>query len=228
MTPFLIVCATIGVFVAIMALAAYNGKKHRERIAAFFQERGGEAWAKPEAGVQLRAFAAIGNYEELRSGPAGVRWAACLPGDTWVLEHMYTTGSGKSRQTHINTIASVPAPEHWPRLLVRRQHFLDNIVDSVKNLVPSAGALSKDMTLDNADFNKTFRVQASDENFALVFLTPEVQEWMLAAPAQWSFLVHRGTFLVICKRTLKLEELPTFSEAPAHVLQRTTPELMTA
>jgi hypothetical protein len=65
---------------------------------------------------------------------------------------------------------SFALPTRWPRLTVTHEHFFHKIGELF-------GA--KDLKLDDEAFNKKFRVHASDEDFAVLFLTPDVQAVMM-------------------------------------------------
>jgi Protein of unknown function (DUF3137) len=222
METFLVFAGFITLVAAVAGLMIWKERKRARAIETHFTSRGDKVWIKPPPEVQDAALEAVGHPPELKDGPSGVKWAAEVKSAkrlVWAVEHSYSRGSGKSRRTYTHTLASTQVPRTWATTTIARA----NVWNKLSELMGK-----KDMQLDNSAFNKVFHVTTDDENFALVFLTPQLQEWMLATPKDWSFRVSHGTLHVLSPHASRPETLTPLCDAPAHILTLTTPELLTA
>lgn len=219
MKQFLVIAAIAVVFGGFVVLITWVERKRRSAIETLLKSRGDQVWIKPSADEQATAYAAVGHPPELKDGHTGVKWAAHLTSQNlpaWIVEHSYSRGSGKSRRTYNHTLISVPVPASWASTTVARE----SLWNKIERLWGS-----KDLQLDNEVFNKSFRVTTDDENFALVFLTPAVQEWLLATPAGWTVAIRAGYLQIYTGTAANAAWLPKLCAAPEELLGRTTPEL---
>lgn len=150
-----------------------------------------------KAALGAAGFVGEGKVEELRTPPAEAlgpieRLATRAEKTTWgvegeaegvamvLLEHQYSTGSGKSRTTHNHSVASMAVPAGWPRLDVYAEHLFHKIGEMFG---------SHDFRVEDEAFNKRWRVTGESEDFAVLFLTPEVQAMLMG----WD----RSTFIAV-------------------------------
>lgn len=222
MSDAIVIGSIAGVVVGAVALMIWAESRRRKAIQALFSAQGDQVWIKPTADVQGQALQAVGSPPEMKDGPTGVKWAAELNSTrrpAWVVEHSYSRGSGKSRRTYNHTMVATQVPAGWATTTITRRSLWNKLAALVGR---------KDMQLDNEAFNKAFHVTTDDENFALVFLTPELQEWLLATPPDWTVRVTGGMLQIFVARAAAVKKLPLMLRAPDEVLARTTRELFDA
>lgn len=107
-------------------------------------------------------------------------------GELALAEFTYLTGSGKHTRTHRNMQVFRPAPGHnWPALhLTRRPSFLER---SIKDFVNPA-----DIGLGNEAFAKRWSLICDDRDFALLLLSPIIQDWLMLSDKDESWTIARG------------------------------------
>jgi hypothetical protein len=147
----------------------------------------------------FKPFAGVGM---LRHGNRGVKlwFGGELDGRRVdLIEHQYVVSTGKSTHVVTHTAAATPAPEAWPRLSLSSRNALTSWWASVRG---------NDFKVENEAFNSRWIVKTDDAGFALLFLTPEVQEFLAAAPSAESWHVAGGSLCWMVKRRLKPRDLP--------------------
>ncbi len=222
MEKFLLIGGIAALVIGLIALVAWVEHKRKKAIEALFTSRGDSIWIKPTQEQKAAALDAIGNPPELKDGPGGVKWAAeaaTAKPPLWIVEHSYSRGAGKSRRTYTHTMVVTPVPPTWATTAITRV----TLWNKLQGLLGKKG-----MQLDSEAFNKAFQVTTDDENFALVLLTPALQEWLLSTPRDWSIRVTQGLLQVYVPRATAVKLLPPMLDAPAQILARTTPELFAA
>jgi hypothetical protein len=165
---FFLVGGVIVFVIVSVILANAHEKKRRASTRSTLESR---RFLITERGVR-DAFALL-PIDKLASRPDKIVWSAAgeVGGHPVTLvEHLYHTGGGKNRQTHRHSVVSFTLPTRWPTLAVMHEHFFHKIGEMF-------GA--KDLKLDDERFNKKFRVQGDDEDFAVLLLSPEVQAVMM-------------------------------------------------
>jgi hypothetical protein len=170
------------------------------------------------------AFKRLGLLDYLDRGGKGVTWCAgalLTERQVDLLEHVTHVFRGASLiwtlplwNLRRRTIARVEIPHDWPPLVVssERQACL---IDTTSR--------RSQMRLDNESFNSKWRVQAHDENFATVFLTPKVQEWCMGLPA--SSILHVGLGALCISTTQHVVDLKRFASLPTELLDTLCDEL---
>lgn len=201
----------------LFAIVELIGERRRQEALQRTLAGAGGSFSRDEA-ARRQAFKRIGLLDTLPTGEKGVAWCGELRG-TELLEHRYTAGSlGRWRSIRRRTIASVPVPQDWPPLVVSSEHQL--------YLIDTTGRRNA-MKLENARFNKRWRAQAHDENFALVFLTRDVQEWFMNLPKGAIVHVGLGVLSVSVERVARPETILGFASLPSELLGKLCPELKT-
>ncbi|MGD9789301.1 MAG: hypothetical protein AB7Q00_06525 [Phycisphaerales bacterium] len=231
--PFLVVGGMFGIVATIILATVMNKRRWRREMSERCMALGGTFIEKPQDHEKHEAFLCVGPWQKLQTGSRGVQWLATVPlsilphGTTNVrmLGHLYSTGSGKNRQVHIHTIAWLEAPRAWPILSVYGEHFMHRLADKF-GLTERFG--KKDLQLDDAEFNKRYRVNCDDEDFALLALTPEAQRWCMNLPKDKGQLrvdVGQGAICVTIRRTPKPAELEDFARRVVEIRDLIPPEL---
>ena len=193
----------VGVFVGVVALAVTYDKKRRAGIERELAARGVRVVTRPDEAQRAEAFARAGPYGSLRTGAKGVD--LCASGEfegmpfTYI-EHSYSTGSGKNRQTHVHSVFTTPCPASWPATRVRESHLGDTI---------SGWMGKKDLQVEDAAFNKRWHISGDDTDFALLLLSPEVQTLMNGWKKGRIIAVERGVLALCVRTTLNGPEIVT-------------------
>lgn len=217
--PVLFMAGVLAFFVAVVALASWAERVRRRGIHAALAEAGGGARFDLDPGAKAQAFAHAGLWRELRRGAEGVRWAghAMIDGvPVSILEHTYTTGSGKNRKTVRHTIASVPCPRDWAGLWLDEEHLLHKVADLFGKT---------DFRVEDEAFNRRWRVRVDDENFALAVLTPEAQTLLSSLPRGLSVRVGGGAVAVASRRSAQPKSVLELARAAAGFWRTLPPEL---
>lgn len=180
------------VFAAILIAAAVGKRRERERHDAIQRMLGLLGFRMPADAVGR----ALSPLEALAARPGDTVWSAegmagAVP--MALVEHRYTTGSGKNRQLHQHSVVSIEVPTKWPVLEVYPENFFHKIGELFG---------SKDIQLEDGAFNKRFRVKCSSEDFALMFLTPEAQMLMMGWDKIVRLTVGHGRIVLHRKQML--------------------------
>jgi hypothetical protein len=196
----------VGVVVGLIAIAsAQSEKKRRRAIKAELATSQFDVVVEPTDDDKAAAFSSLGKpWAELPRGSKGVNWFARISRerDVTLIEHSYTTSSGKSSSTHYHTIAATGAPADWPVLTLSRE----NIFHKIGSLLGM-----KDLEVEDPEFNKRWRIKSAHEDFALLVLTPEIQKWAMSIDGTLLTIRIGGGVVTLCRhRTLKPEEYLNF------------------
>jgi hypothetical protein len=98
-----------------------------------------------------------------------------------------------------HTAAATPVPPQWPRLSLSSRHALASWWASMTG---------KDFKVENAAFNARWIVKADDPDFALLFLTPDVQQFLAEAPSAETWHVADGSLCWMVRKQLKPRAIP--------------------
>lgn len=147
------------------------------------------------------AFAPFAHLSHLRTGGKGLAWMARSPmGEPplVLLQHRYVVSTGQTTVQVTHTLAALPCPVTWPPLSLTPEHLGHRI----------AGMLGKgDLRLENDEFNRRWFVDADDEDFAALVLSPAMQAWLVGVPKWATFHIGQGQIVCGAKKALKPEAL---------------------
>jgi hypothetical protein len=215
----------IPIFVAVVVLFvvfaafAYLAEQRRRRAIAQRLEALGLTPSIDDQLAHSQAFARVGTLRQLKRGSSGIQWSArgrIHDLDLAILEHKYTTGSGKHRTTHHHTVAASPCPPAWPTLLVAREGFFDRVAKWMGG---------QDIDVEDEAFNKTFRVKCPSQLFAITLLAPGVQQAMLECNALAELRVGEGAVCLVARRKLDPATIERLTLAALTVRAAIPPEL---
>lgn len=205
MRPAYFFIISIGLVATLVLLGVLSERRRRKRLAELFASFGAIFEFTKDDVAKTAAYLPFASLSPpLKTGAKGIAWSAALNLDGLplsMIEHSYTTGSGKSRSTHYTTIVAVRCPRAWSLMTVTREHLFTKIGKALG---------MKDLDLENPEFNKRWRVVTEDENFALAALSTSVQE-MLAHSSigdmgeEWRF--GGGLFAVCVSRRLSPDKI---------------------
>lgn len=203
----IVVLVAVVVVIALVVIAMVMAEKSRQKaLLALGEQMGLAVNLKPDRASKGTAFEALGSaWRDLRTGASGVTW--CMNGTyldrpVTILQHRFSTGSGKSRQTHYHTVAATPAPANWPAVTLSKESVFHKI-----------GAIfgSKDFQLDDAAFNARWRISTTSEDFTLLALTPDVQQWSMTLPRDAMIRVGGGAITVARRVSVKPADVPAMA-----------------
>jgi hypothetical protein len=121
-------------------------------------------------------------------------------GQDSVFRYRYTTGSGKSRQTHRCTCALIDVPFNAPYLTIGPEGFWSNLGQIVG---------IRDIEVESPEFNDRYRVKCDDERFAITLVDHRMIAWMLgdggAGAVRFELL---GRQLLCISDELDIEQMP--------------------
>ena len=206
---------------AVIAAAIVASIRAKKRKAAFLDALALDGWSvtkKPDADAREHAYApAIPlSFPRAAKGLRTILEGRVAGRPLRVLEHAYTISTGNSSQTIFHLIAATPCPPTWPNLNLRHE-----------NLAHKIGALfgKSDIQLDDEAFNKKWRIDTDDETFAILLLTPNVQQWLMQGDARETWTIA-GTWLM-CARQKRLSEesFKDLAPRPAQLLDLLPKEL---
>lgn len=164
--PFLIMGAVIALITIGIIVAMWQEKKRREQLGLLAEELGlvFQPDGDPQHHKQVNSFA-------LFSQGGGRKISNLILGETdevniALFDYQFTTGSGKQKQTHRQTVASLQSPSlQCPNFTMRPEGMFDKI----------GGAFGmQDIDFEShPDFSNMFLLKG-DETQVREFFTPEV------------------------------------------------------
>lgn len=194
-----------GMAVLVIGFTLMARRLERARRAAIVELLSGLRFRlimEPDDDQRKAAFSTVSHLSMLRDGYSGMQWIArgFLDGrPTTIFEHRYSTGSGKSRVTHYNTVVALDAPREWPGVHLTAESMFDRLGEKL-------GA-APDMRLEDPVFNKRWRVKCSGDETALAILTPSVQAVLQHAHADEWWVVGNGVLACGIGRQLKAAQV---------------------
>ncbi len=208
-----------GLLVVSIAAAIVNAKKRRLLVAQATSAAGLSLDPAPDQAARAQAWEHVGAMRDLNRGANGVKWCAAGTIDgrqVHLLEHAYAVSTGKSTHVVRHTIAATPCPTTWPHLKVEEENLLTKL----------AGALGrKDFQLESEAFNKRWRVSTDNEDFALLVLTPAVQEWLMGLPKGTSLRIGSGALCMVRHNCTTPGDLGPLATLPGDALDRLPADL---
>jgi hypothetical protein len=136
--------------------------------------------------------------------------------DVTMLCHRTVRRAGKSTETLYTMISRTECPSAWPGLRLQAETFISKMAKKVG---------VKDLEVENEAFNKRWLINANDEEFAVLLLSPEVQEWLLDANKKESWSILDGHLICTWHKRLKPKELDLFVGRVATFRRLIPPEL---
>lgn len=211
-----VAAVVVAILAGVITLVIITAKKERLRRAAIAKALG-ERGLQVAQGLGDREV--LGPIEPLASRLDKSVWSASgtIQGlELVAVEHTYTTGAGKSRQTHNHSVVSFALPVAWPALSVTAENFLHRIGELFG---------MHDIRLEDEAFNKRFRVKCDDENFAILLLNPEVQGLMMAWEKRLSLAIKGNRLCVMVTRHLDETAWIAFLDSSVAFRMAIAPEL---
>ncbi|RMD61614.1 MAG: hypothetical protein D6824_07855 [Planctomycetota bacterium] len=133
------------------------------------------------------------------------------------LQHTYLMSTGQGTVPVVTTALIAQAPARWPMVRI-------NPAGPLTRLLRRLGLL-RTIQLDLDAFNHAFAVRSADEEFALLLLTPAVQEHLLASSAKLKWRIGEGAVRALARGKMQPRRLTEQLKALEGVLERIPPEL---
>ncbi len=219
MNPAIVIPIIIAIIAIVVVLSILNEKERKRKIERMVADMGGTVTFTPSPSEEAEALEWAPFIATLPRGSAGVKMLArCkVDGkDVAVVQHRYTTSSGKHTKVHLNTAACMECPASWPSTTLAPETLFDRLGKAFGG---------EDIQLDDAEFNRAWRVRGDDEDFVVLLLTPEVQRWLTNYGTGCTWQILQGSLMVISQRTIEPESLVNLMRlVPA--LARELPDLL--
>ncbi|MEM1331762.1 MAG: hypothetical protein AAGG07_14545 [Planctomycetota bacterium] len=169
----LILVGVLLTVISIIVLSHRWQKKRLEQLAATL-DGFGLTLTKYErkSGHVPDAWTAFAKLKDLKTGVDGLRWSAegTLDGRRACgVVHSYTVSTGKNTTTYYHACYAVECPTGWPGLSLTSEHLGHKLLGLFGK---------KDLQLEDKRFNDRWRIATDDEDFAILLLSPEVQEFL--------------------------------------------------
>lgn len=159
--------------VAVAVLGIWYQAKRRQRLVEWARHNG---WTYASSDPSL-----VGLSQRYPFGQGhGRRTSEVLRGrygghEALSFVYRWRTGSGKEEQTHTAHVVALALPAYLPVVQVTPESVLDRVV---------AAFGGQDMRFESEDFNRAYRVQASDERTAHAIVHPRLMERLLRDDAR--------------------------------------------
>ncbi len=209
------------VVLTILALAAVVVRRSVGRGGGL-----GPGRAEQEARRLGLGYAAKGDKEfrarfaDLPEIPRGAIIKHVMPGHVGdrpieVFEASYMIHTGQAPIMIAHTIYAAECPQ-WPVTHITPRHILERLV---ARLGRQSG-----LAMENAEFNRRFKVKTHDEDFAIALLSPAMQEFMLSKwSARWR--ICPGRLCLIYRGSLKSDRMESSIERMSRFWGLVPPEL---
>lgn len=216
-SPATVIIVIAGAFLLSLIVAVLSIRRLQRRrwesTARALEPHGWLLTPRPDEPARAAAFAPIAHLErwaDLRHGARGILMAALRrDSQARLLEHEYTTGSGKSTQVHTHTLIAWQVPPWWPLVRFAREGRLQAWVNR--------RAHGEDPAIGDADFDKAFRI-SGDEPFACELLTPIARAELMRAPKGESWVIGGGWAVMLYKGPLNAPNTSLFLSRALTVL----------
>ena len=114
--------------------------------------------------------------------------------DVRLFEYVYTTGSGKNKQTHHHEVAWARLPADFPGLTIVPEHLGHKLFDAIGG---------DDIDFESDEFSRRFWVRCGDRRFAYDVIHGRMMEHLMAAGFdRWHL---RGPYLCGWKQQTRLD-----------------------
>lgn len=176
----------IGVAMALQRMNADISDRERLRFYAFnvgleylgdpdspqMGDWGFQSLLGPERSPWATQFSDFEPFRSNAQGRVTKVMVGNIKGNEWqIFDYRYTERSGKSSTTYEFQVFTVKLPGYFPRLEIKPEHFGSNWF------------VGPDLNVESAEFNRKYRVETADREFAFGVLHPQLIEKLIQAPS---------------------------------------------
>lgn len=226
----LAIAGGVAVVAVVFVLIAMAERARKRKVNDAIVALGGQPLPKKfSKDLQEAFFSRLGPLRDLKHGSKRMRWATDLQrpqgdaGTILLAEHMYLVYAGKHAHPVFHTMAIASCPARWPTFDIKEEHLGHKIVKVV--LGQNSKLIARDLEVESADFNARWRVKTDDPDFALVFLSPEMQQAVMRVPKGWYIRVGAGALAVVANAQLKPEMLAKMVETLESIVAQVPDEI---
>lgn len=212
-------CVLVLGFISIAILVTNQRLKEKGLVFEKLESMGFHVMASPTEVQKLDAYAMINR--ELPNGLRAVSWIArgeISNRTTFVIEHLAKIQRGRHTKWVYHTFAIASCPVKWPSVWLSRRHIGDELLGLV-------GINRGDVATDSAQFDREWRVNSPDPDFANLALSIPFMDAISRLPHETSVYLGRGKLVVGRKSRAKSESIEIFATMPAALLALLPPEL---
>lgn len=135
-----------------------------------------------------------------------------------IFQYWYSRSSGSDdhRTTHHYTCGLIQIPAEAPHLVLYRE----NLFTRIGRKLGFGG-----VQVGPEEFDRTFRVRCKDEQFARLFLTPELRNWLVGLEGRWAFEVLGRHLLCMRRGRLRPDDVSEVVTVLTGIHHRLPPSL---
>jgi len=210
----IIVAVSIVAIPFVAVLWRRLARASRERLGTAFEALGLSLEMNPKTPVHGERYTAVEGGFDFPNGAKGVKWSAAGEVDerpTVLLHHVHVVHTGNATVPVPKSVAATPCPEEWPVLSLGPETLATRLAELFG---------SRDIRVEDEGFNRRWRVKCDDEDFAIAMLTPEVQAFLMNAPATEQWAIGRGWIRVARRETVKPDLVPELARRPGTLAAR--------
>ena len=161
----------IGVVAIAFAIYAYYAAKKRHEDMAKVADQLGLSYETKDLWGKDGIYSSISLFNKGDSHQAGDIISGNKDGiNVDIFDYKYVTGSGKSRQIHLNSVCILKVTQCFRMLYIRPENFLEKIV----------GAIGfDDIDFESKEFSSRFYVKSDDKKFAYAIIHPQMMEFLM-------------------------------------------------
>lgn len=199
---FIVLAAILAAIGAAWALTWHYERARRRTLQSALLAAGLEPDPSPIVESKRLVWPSETPLAKFKTAEKGIKWLAkgrIGARTVAYFEHMYVTGSGKSRREHWHSVSVVTADSSdgappislVPRTLMHRVAAIFG---------------GKALKLEDEEFNARWHTECDDVDAAIVVLTPEVQRWCMSLPKDAKVFLGGGDVVVARAKKLKQHE----------------------
>lgn len=188
--------------VLIIVVIAHYQRVRTQAIAIVADHFGLRHVNKPPKHERESLFSSFRSFTMLRHGAKNLKWWMGGQVDgrpIEAIEHTYIVSTGKSAHAVTHSVIATPVPHAWPQLALTSRHIFATWWNSVTG---------HDFKVENEAFNARWIIKTNNRDFTLLFLTPEIQQFLAASPRAESWQLANGSLAMVMKKRLDARQLP--------------------
>jgi hypothetical protein len=214
----------VGAVILVAGLVGFAVVRHSQKrniVArqAALEELPANCWLVPVESPDPKLHRTFGALPRIpRSGKVQQVMRGELEGrELTCFQHLYVISTGQTTVPVQHTVIVTDAPQ-WPTVTIRRRA-------SIGRLLLRFG-IGGGLRLEDDLFNRTFKVTADDEEFALTLLSPAMQRFLLEKPSV-AWRVNPGCVAMVYRGPLRFDRLGGSIERMRAFWSHVAPELAT-
>jgi hypothetical protein len=160
--------------------------RRRAAVNAMFARAGFTLVRKPDRATRASVWSVFEPFTHLKRGMKKIEWVArgTVGGrEVLVMRHVFFKHMGDTSYPVVHMCVACRCPEWWPMVDLRGEDLLHRV-----RVARSRSGLC----LESEAFNRRWRVSTTDQEHAVLLLTPELQSALARSPAGESWSIGGG------------------------------------